>query len=206
MPSCIVSYSSGLMKIDSLIFLYLKISIRNPFLNDILGECRILYRFFFFLKKLEMFDSLPFFMNFDKEVAIKQTVFPVYLTCHFSFVTFNICSLFLVFSSLNMMFLSLSFLLFIMVGTCSISWIWKFPYLAKFRKHLENNIFTLFLLHFLNYFLCDTLSIQCPSAICYNLTGPKDSVLYFLYFSYLLFTWILHINLSSNIHSPYSTI
>lgn len=153
-----------------------------------------------------MFDSLPFFKNFDQELEIKQSVVPVYLTCHFSFVTFNICSLFLVFSSPNMMFLSLNFLLFIMVGTCSISWIWKFPYLAKFGKHLENNIFTLFLFHFLNYFLCNTLIIQCPRTICYNLTGPKDSVLYFLYFSYLLFTWILHINLSSNVLSPYSAI
>ena len=70
---------------------------------------------------------------------------PLYVTCHFSLVAFNILSLSLIFVSLITMCLCVFLLGFILPGTLCASWTWLtiyFPMLRKFSAVTSSNIFS----------------------------------------------------------------
>ena len=70
---------------------------------------------------------------------------PLYVSCHFSLVAFNILCVSLIFVSLITMCLSVFFLGFILLGTLCASWTWltiSFPMFKKFLAIISSNIFS----------------------------------------------------------------
>ena len=77
--------------------------------------------------------------------AVNLMGIPFYVVCCFSLAAFNIFSLYLIFSSLINICLSMFLFGFILYGTLCVSWTWltlSFPILGKFLTIISSSIFS----------------------------------------------------------------
>ena len=119
-----IYYKAGLVVLNSLNFCLSEMLFISPsVLNEILTRYSDLgYRFFpFSTLNITLHSPLACRVSAERS-AVKHMGFHLYVTCCFCLAAFNILSLCLVFVSLNIMFLGVFLLGFILCGTLCTSW------------------------------------------------------------------------------------
>ena len=135
------------MVLNSLNFcLYEKLFIFPLILSEILARYNNLGCRFFPFSTLNIFCHSLLVCRFSAErSAVKHMGFPLYVTCCFSLVAFNILSSCLFFVFLISMCPGLFLLEFILYGTLCASWTWltiSFPMLGKLSTIISSKVFS----------------------------------------------------------------
>jgi len=123
-----------------------KVLISPSIFNKILAWCSSLGCKLFLIRTLSIScHSLLACRVSAERLAVKLMGFPLYVTCCFSIVAFNILSLCLFFVSLISVCLGLFLFGFILYGTLCASWTWltiPFSMLGKFSTLISSKIFS----------------------------------------------------------------